>query len=100
MPSTGTITELTVPGGPWVRWDSMIYPGYKVEPFYDSLVGKLVVWGENREDAIARGARALAEFKLEGIKTTIPVHQALLQNEEFKAGQFSTQWLEKFLGWQ
>jgi acetyl-CoA carboxylase biotin carboxylase subunit len=100
MPSTGTVTELVVPGGPWVRWDSMLYNGYKVMPFYDSLVGKLVVWGEDRADAIARGARALSELKIEGIKTTIPVHQSILQDEEFKAGEFSTQWLEKFLGWQ
>jgi len=97
-PSTGTITALEVPGGPWTRWDGMLYTGFKVMPFYDSLVGKLIVWGENREDAIARMQRALSEFKVEGIKTTVPVHQRILTAEEFRQGKFSTEWLEGFLG--
>lgn len=98
FPSTGTITALEVAGGPWTRWDSMLYTGYKVMPFYDSLVGKLIVWGETREEAIARTERALGEFKVEGIKTTIPVHQRILASEEFREGKFSTEWLEGFLG--
>jgi acetyl-CoA carboxylase biotin carboxylase subunit len=100
MPSTGTVEELVLPGGPWIRWDGMLYNGFKMQPFYDSLVGKLIVWGETRAEAIARGARALAEMRIEGIKTTIPVHQRILADEEFRQGKFSTQWLERFLGWQ
>ncbi len=98
FPSTGTITTLEIPGGPWTRWDGMLYNGYKMMPFYDSLVGKLIVWGEDREDAIEKMQRALGEFKIEGIKTTIPVHQKILASEEFRAGKFSTEWLEGFLG--
>jgi len=98
FPSTGTISSLEVPGGPWTRWDGMLYPGFKVMPFYDSLVGKLIVWGESREDAIEKMERALGEFKIEGIKTTIPVHQRILDSEDFRAGRFSTEWLEGFLG--
>ncbi|HLN64169.1 MAG TPA: acetyl-CoA carboxylase biotin carboxylase subunit [Symbiobacteriaceae bacterium] len=98
FPSTGTISTLEIPGGPWTRWDGMLYNGYKMMPFYDSLVGKLIVWGEDREDAIEKMQRALGEFKIEGIKTTIPVHQKILASEEFRAGKFSTEWLEGFLG--
>lgn len=97
-PSTGTVSALEAPGGPWTRWDGMLYPGLKVAPFYDSLVGKLIVWAENRDEAIARAERALAEFKIEGIKTTIPVHQRILESKDFRTGQFYTEWLEGFLG--
>lgn len=98
FPSTGTVSALEVPGGPWTRWDGMLFSGFKVMPFYDSLVGKLIVWGETREEAIARAERALGEFKIEGIKTTIPVHQRILASEDFRTGKFSTEWLEGFLG--
>jgi acetyl-CoA carboxylase, biotin carboxylase subunit len=98
FPSTGTITTLEVPGGPWTRWDGMLFTGFKVMPFYDSLVGKLIVWGEDRQDAIEKMQRALGEFKIEGIKTTIPVHQKILASQEFREGKFSTEWLEGFLG--
>lgn len=98
FPSTGTISTLEIPGGPWTRWDGMLYQGFKVLPYYDSLVGKLIVWGESREDAIEKMERALGEFKIEGIKTTIPVHQRILHSDAFRAGQFSTEWLEGFLG--
>lgn len=97
-PSTGTVTGLHLPSGPWTRWDGMLYEGLKVAPFYDSLVGKLVVWAENREEAIARADRALGEFKIEGIKTTISIHQRIMASEDFRAGRFSTEWLEGFLG--
>lgn len=97
LPSTGTIGAFEPPTGPWTRWDGMLYPGFKVMPYYDSLVGKLVVWGENRQDATARMQRALAEFKVEGIKTTVPVHQRILSSPEFQAARFSTTWLEDFL---
>lgn len=98
FPSTGTITALETPGGPWTRWDGMLYTGFKVMPFYDSLVGKLIVWAETREEAIARTERALAEFKVEGIKTTISVHQRIIASDDFRTGKFSTEWLEGFLG--
>ncbi|MFO7171674.1 MAG: acetyl-CoA carboxylase biotin carboxylase subunit [Bacillota bacterium] len=97
LPSTGTVTGFSPPTGPWVRWDGMLYPGFKVMPYYDSLVGKLVVWGQTRDEAIARMERALAELEIEGIKTTIPVHQRILASEEFRAGRFTTEWLEQFL---
>ncbi|HWI61194.1 MAG TPA: acetyl-CoA carboxylase biotin carboxylase subunit [Symbiobacteriaceae bacterium] len=98
FPSTGTIHSMEIPGGPWTRWDGMLYPGFKVMPFYDSLVGKLIVWGESREDAIEKMERALGEFKIEGIKTTIPVHMRILDSADFRAGKVSTEWLEGFLG--
>ena len=98
FPSTGTISTLEIPGGPWTRWDGMLYQGFKVLPYYDSLVGKLIVWGESREDAIEKMERALGEFKIEGIKTTIPVHQRILHSDDFRSGKFSTEWLEGFLG--
>jgi len=97
-PSTGTVTTLEIPGGPWTRFDGMLYAGFKVQPFYDSLVGKLIVWAETREEAIARAERALAELKIEGIKTTIPAHLKILASPDFREGKFSTEWLEGFLG--
>lgn len=97
-PSTGTVTALEVPGGPWTRWDGMLFPGYQMKPFYDSLVGKLIVWGEDRNDAIAKMQRALSEFRVEGIKTTVPVHQRILASPDFREGRFSIEWLEGFLG--
>ncbi|MFO7274317.1 MAG: acetyl-CoA carboxylase biotin carboxylase subunit, partial [Bacillota bacterium] len=97
-PSTGTVTALEIPGGPWTRWDGMLYPGYQMKPFYDSLVGKIIVWGEDRNDAIAKMQRALAEFRVEGIKTTVPLHQRILASPEFREGRYSTEWLEGFLG--
>ncbi len=97
-PSTGTVTTLEVPGGPWTRFDGMLYAGFKVQPFYDSLVGKLIVWAETREEAIARAERALGELIIEGIKTTIPAHQRILASPDFREGKYSTEWLEGFLG--
>jgi acetyl-CoA carboxylase biotin carboxylase subunit len=98
MPSPGEITSLEVPGGPGVRVDSAIYQGYTIPPFYDSLVGKLVVWGLNRDEAIQRSGRALGEYRLEGIKTTIPLHLRLLEDEAFRAGEYHTGYLEELLG--
>lgn len=97
LPSTGTISVFEPPGGPWTRLDAMLYTGYKVMPYYDSLVGKLVVWAEDRDEAIARMERALSEFRVEGIKTSIPVHLRILSSAEFCSGQFHTEWLEHFL---
>ena len=98
MPSPGEITSLEVPGGPGVRVDSAIYQGYTIPPFYDSMVGKLVVWGLNREEAIKRSNRALREFRLEGIKTTIPLHLRLLEDDAFLSGEYHTGYLEELLG--
>jgi acetyl-CoA carboxylase biotin carboxylase subunit len=97
MPSPGEITFLEVPGGPGVRVDSAIYQGYKIPPFYDSMVGKLIVWALTREEAIARARRALKEYRLEGINTTIPLHLRLLEEEAFRSGGYHTGYLEKLL---
>ncbi|CAN5657976.1 MAG: acetyl-CoA carboxylase biotin carboxylase subunit [Actinomycetota bacterium] len=98
LPSPGEITSLEVPGGPGVRVDSAIYAGYKIPPFYDSLIGKLIVWGVDREEAIVRSRRALDEYEIEGIKTTIPLHLRLLDDEAFRSGDYDTGYLEKLLG--
>lgn len=95
-PSPGKITSLNFPGGYGVRVDSHIYQSYSIPPFYDSLVAKLIVWGTNRERAIARGKRALDEFVIEGIKTTIPFHLKVLDDPRFVSGHFDTGFLEKF----
>jgi acetyl-CoA carboxylase biotin carboxylase subunit len=97
MPSPGEISFLDVPGGPGVRVDSAIYQGYKIPPFYDSLVGKLIVWALTREEAINRARRALREYRLEGIKTTIPLHMRLLEDDGFRSGEYHTGYLEELL---
>jgi acetyl-CoA carboxylase, biotin carboxylase subunit len=98
MPSPGEVTSLEVPGGPGVRVDSAIYQGYTIPPFYDSMVGKLVVWGLDREETIHRSNRALREYRLEGIKTTIPLHLRLLEDDAFRSGEYHTGYLEELLG--
>lgn len=95
-PSPGTITSLHFPGGFGVRIDSNIYESYSIPPYYDSLIAKLIVWGKNREHAIARGVRALEEFAVEGIKTTIPFQLKVLKDERFLSGNFNTGFLENF----
>jgi acetyl-CoA carboxylase biotin carboxylase subunit len=97
MPSPGEISWLEVPGGPGVRVDSAIYQGYQIPPFYDSMVGKLIVWALTREEAISRARRALREYRLEGIKTTIPLHLRLLKGEAFRSGEYHTGYLEELL---
>ncbi|UOF90113.1 acetyl-CoA carboxylase biotin carboxylase subunit [Fodinisporobacter ferrooxydans] len=94
MPNPGTIREYLPPGGFGVRVDSAAYSGYTVTPFYDSMIAKLIVWGKDREEAIARMDRALREFHIEGIKTTIPFHIKLLQHPAFRSGEFNTRFLE------
>ena len=96
-PSPGKIQSLHFPGGFGVRVDSHIYNPYTIPPYYDSLVAKLIVWGIDREHAIARGKRALEEFVIEGIKTTIPFHLKVLEDEKFKSGNFDTSFLDNFL---
>jgi acetyl-CoA carboxylase biotin carboxylase subunit len=93
-PAPGTVRALELPGGPGVRFDTMLYPGYTVPPFYDSLLGKLVVWDEDRTLALARLRRALAELRIEGIPTTIPVHQRLAEHKDIDDNAVHTGWLE------
>ncbi|MET3293057.1 UNVERIFIED_CONTAM: acetyl-CoA carboxylase biotin carboxylase subunit [Brevibacillus sp. OAP136] len=94
MPSPGKVEFYLPPGGYGVRVDSAVYSGYSITPFYDSMVAKLIVWGKDREEAIQRMKRALDEFVIEGVKTTIPFHQRLLEHELFVAGDFHTKFLE------
>jgi len=96
MPSPGVIKNLILPGGPGVRVDTHIFNQYEISPFYDSLIGKLVVWAENRYMAIKRMQRALAEFRIEGIASTVPFHQSVFQDEDFIQGDIDTHFLEKF----
>lgn len=93
-PCPGTVTRLVLPGGPGVRVDTHVYQGYTIPPTYDSLVAKLIVWGSTREEALARAGRALAEFTIEGIKTTIPFHRAALCDEAFRSGEVYTDFIE------
>jgi acetyl-CoA carboxylase biotin carboxylase subunit len=96
-PSPGTISVYRVPGGPGVRVDSAAYPGCVIPPYYDSLVAKLIVHADTRVEAIARMKRALAEFDIEGIKTTIPLQRRIMDDPGFVKGKFSTGFLERFL---
>lgn len=95
MPTPGPVIDYLAPGGIGVRVDSAVYPGYTVPPYYDSMVAKLIVWAPNRDLAIARMRRALSEFRVEGIKTTIPFHLKLMDNEAFRAGDVTTRFLEE-----
>ena len=97
MPSAGTVDTYVTPGGYGVRIDSAVYAGYTIPPFYDSMVAKLIVHADTREEAIARMNRALSEFEVSGpgINTTIPFHQALMNNEVFQSGKFNTKFLEE-----
>ncbi len=97
-PSPGLVSVFHPPGGLGVRVDSALYAGYRVPPHYDSLIAKLITFGKTREEAIARMKRALREFVISGIKTTIPLHQRILENPEFVAGDYTIHWLEKFVG--
>jgi acetyl-CoA carboxylase biotin carboxylase subunit len=96
-PNPGTVTALNVPGGNGVRFDSMLYAGYTVPPFYDSLLGKLIVHDEDRASAIRRLDRALGELVVEGLATTKSLHQALVRDPDVQAGRFHTTWLEPWL---
>ncbi len=95
-PSPGKITVLHTPGGHGVRVDSHIYSGYSIPPFYDSMIAKLITVAQTREEAIKTMERALSEYVIEGIKTTIPFHLQLMQNEDFKNGNFTTKFIETF----
>lgn len=95
-PSPGKITAFNLPGGPGVRVDTAVYPGYVVPPYYDSMIAKLIVHARTRELAIARMKRALEAMVVEGIKTTIPLHIKIMNDEKFQAGDFSTKFMEEF----
>jgi acetyl-CoA carboxylase, biotin carboxylase subunit len=96
MPSAGTVEMYLPPGGLGVRVDSAVYPGYKIPPFYDSMVAKIITYGDTREEAIARMKRALSEFIIEGVHTTVPFHLRLLEHEKFVSGDFNTKFLEMY----
>src|SRR5216684_1813870 len=96
-PSPGLITTFNLPGGPGVRVDTYVYPGYRVPPFYDSMIAKVVVHARTRDLAIARMRRALDAMVIEGIETTIPLHLKIMDNPDFQAGNISTRFLEGFL---
>jgi len=95
-PSPGKITAFNIPGGPGVRVDTAVYPGYTVPPYYDSMIAKLIVHARTRELAIARMRRALDMMVVEGIKTTIPLHKKIMADEKFQKGDFSTKFMEEF----
>ena len=97
MPSPGTITGLRPATGPWVRDDSGAYQGYTIPRYYDTLIAKLVVWGADRPAALERMARALAEYRVVGVRTTIPVLARTIAHPDFRAGRLSTAFLERIL---
>ena len=95
VPSPGKITQFHAPGGLGVRFDSAIYGGYSIPPYYDSMVGKLIVHGRNREECIRRLRRAIVETVIEGVKTTLPLHMWILDQPDFQSGDYTIHWLEK-----
>jgi acetyl-CoA carboxylase biotin carboxylase subunit len=95
LPSTGRITHTLLPTGPGVRIDTGVYPGFEISPYYDSLISKLIVWGETRAEAILRMRRALEEYRVVGVRTNIPFHQRLMDSTRFMAGQFDTRFIEE-----
>ena len=96
-PNPGTVTALGIPGGNGVRFDSMLYPGYTIPPFYDSLLGKLIVHGRTRVECMMRLRRVLDEFVIDGIKTTLPLFQDLVSNQDIANGDYDIHWLEEYL---
>ena len=95
LPSPGKINTYHPPGGPGVRVDSIIYQGYDVPPFYDSLVSKLIVYAKDRENCLMRTQRALDEFIIEPIDTSIELHKKLIRNSDIKSGNYTIKWLEE-----
>ncbi|MEM7396394.1 MAG: acetyl-CoA carboxylase biotin carboxylase subunit, partial [Verrucomicrobiota bacterium] len=98
VPSPGMVTEYHAPGGLGVRIDSGLYSGYKIPPHYDSLIAKLIVHGQTRNECLMRLRRALEEFVLEGVDTSIPLHQRLIAENDFIDGDYDIHWLERFMG--
>ena len=99
-PSPGLVKQYHAPGGMHVRVDSGLYAGYRVPPYYDSMIAKLIVYGATRESCLARLRRALEEFVIEGPVTTIPLHQALVDDPEVREGAYTIKWLEAWLARQ
>jgi acetyl-CoA carboxylase biotin carboxylase subunit len=97
MPHPGKVGHLHAPGGPGVRFDTLLYSGYTIPPFYDSLLGKLIVWGEDRQHALSRLKHALDELEVAGIKTTKPLHHALTDAPDVRSSAVHTRWLEAWL---
>ncbi len=95
-PSPGTITTFHAPGGHGVRLDTHVYAGYSIPPFYDSMIAKLITTAQTREEAIDKMRRALDEFVIEGVKTTIPFHRALMDDPNYLAGNYTTKFMEDF----
>jgi acetyl/propionyl-CoA carboxylase alpha subunit len=95
MPSTGRIGLSVGPTGPGVRIDTGVYPGFEISPYYDSLISKLICWGETRGEAILRMRRALEEYRILGVKTNIPFHQNIMDSHRFIAGSFDTRFVEE-----
>jgi len=95
LPSSGAISNYILPGGPGVRVDTGIYQGYTIPPFYDSMIAKLIVIGNNRQEAIARMERALGEFVIEGVKTTIPFHTKVMADEFYRKGEVNTGFIQE-----
>ena len=99
-PSPGLVRQYHAPGGMNVRVDSGLYAGYRIPPYYDSMIAKLIVYGTTRNGALRRLRRALEEFVIDGVKTTIPLHQALLDEPDFQSGNYTIKWLEEWLARQ
>jgi acetyl/propionyl-CoA carboxylase alpha subunit len=95
LPSTGIISFIQLPSGPGVRVDTGVFPGYEVSPYYDSMISKLVCYGETRAEAVLRMRRALEEYRIMGVKTNIPFHQHMMDSHRFLSGQFDTQFVEE-----
>jgi acetyl-CoA carboxylase biotin carboxylase subunit len=94
-PCPGMITDYHAPGGHGVRLDTHVYSGYSIPPYYDSMISKLIVVAQTRDEAILKMQRALDEYVIEGVKTTIPFHQRLMRHERFKSGDFTTKFMEE-----
>jgi acetyl-CoA carboxylase, biotin carboxylase subunit len=95
LPSTGVITTIRMPSGPGIRVDSGVYAGYQITPYYDSMISKLVCYGETRGEAVLRMRRALEEYRIMGVKTNIPFHQHMLDSHRFLTAQFDTKFVEE-----
>ena len=95
LPSTGRLEQIIPPSGPGVRVDTGVYPGFEISPYYDSMISKLLVWGETRGEAVLRMRRALEEYKILGVRTNIPFHQSIMDSHRFMGGQIDTRFVEE-----
>ena len=97
IPNAGTVKTYHAPGGLGVRVDSALYAGYKITPFYDSLISKLIVHGKDRKEALAKLEVAIREYVIDGVKTTLPLHKKIIKNSDFIDGSYDIRWLERYL---